>query len=197
MRARVPAAVIVLEVAPLAFLGSVAAVLAYQWPSIPERFVVHWNVLGRPDRWADRSAVGVLGPVAAGVACTLALLAWRRFAAAAGNAPGRVEGQLRRGGALGIAYALAALCGAFGARPLLATTGPWALAVGACMGFLFAPFVFVAAGAGREWRGALARAARTPPGPKVAAALASRRRPWATALLAALAGAALVLFRIP
>jgi uncharacterized membrane protein len=48
---------------PYALLGATAAYLNANWQSIPARFPVHWGVDGQPNRWVDRSARGVYGPL--------------------------------------------------------------------------------------------------------------------------------------
>jgi uncharacterized membrane protein len=48
---------------PFAILAAAAVYLYLNWDLIPQRFPVHWNVLGAPDRWADRSWRSVLAPL--------------------------------------------------------------------------------------------------------------------------------------
>lgn len=132
---------------PLLFLGGVAAILALRWRAIPERFPVHWGMGGQPDRWADRSAVAVFGPLVAGTALVVALLWLRRLLPRLAAHQGKGPAELRagEGAVLGGAYALAAAFGAAAAQPMLAGPGPWAAVVGAGMGVLFVPFVVAAA----------------------------------------------------
>jgi uncharacterized membrane protein len=51
---------------PFAILAAAALYLYYNWDLIPQRFPVHWDVLGAPDRWADRSWQSVLAPLLLG-----------------------------------------------------------------------------------------------------------------------------------
>jgi len=138
---------------PLSFLAGVGVLLALRWDAIPDRFPVHWGLTGGPDRWADRSALAIFGPLAAGAALVVALLALRRWlpalAARRGQGPGEVR--LGEGALLGASYALAAVFGAAGAQPLLADDRPWAVLVAMGMGFLLVP-LFVALAALRRGR---------------------------------------------
>jgi len=138
---------------PLSFLAGVGVLLALRWDAIPDRFPVHWGLTGGPDRWADRSALAIFGPLAAGAALVVALLALRRWlpalAARRGQGPGEVR--LGEGALVGASYALAAVFGAAGAQPLLADDRPWAVLVAMGMGFLLVP-LFVALAALRRGR---------------------------------------------
>jgi len=173
-----------LELAPLLFLGSVAAALVARWTSFPARYPVAFDLLGRPERFAERSALASLSLVVLGLASALALaLARRQLAAGERSALREAMG----GSALGAAYALAAFLGAEAARPLWASGGPWAAALGAGMSFLFAPAlveIVRARGAAGAWR----PLGRRPPG--------SARRLGAWVLASATLGAALVLARL-
>jgi uncharacterized membrane protein len=46
---------------PFAFLGAAAAYLDINWERIPARFPVHWNALGVPNRWSERTTRGIYG----------------------------------------------------------------------------------------------------------------------------------------
>jgi len=138
---------------PLLFLAGVGGLLALRWDAIPARFPVHWGLTGGPDRWADRSALAVFGPIAAGAVLVVAMLALRRWlptlAARRGQGPGEVRAG--EGALLGASYALAAVLGAAGAQPLLGGERPWAVLVAVGMGFLLVP-LFVALAALRRGR---------------------------------------------
>ena len=45
---------------PFAILAAAAVYLYLNWDLIPQRFPAHWDVLGAPDRWAERSWQSVL-----------------------------------------------------------------------------------------------------------------------------------------
>lgn len=128
---------------PLAFLAGVGALLAARWDRIPDRFPVHWGLAGTPDRWAERSALAAFGPVLAGAALVLLMLALRgrlpALAARRGRGPEAIR--VGEGALLGAAYATAAVLGAAAARPLLGGDGPWPVLVAAGMGFLFVPLL--------------------------------------------------------
>ena len=51
---------------PFAILAAAAVYLYLNWDLIPQRLAVHWDVLGAPDRWADRSWEGVYMPLIMG-----------------------------------------------------------------------------------------------------------------------------------
>jgi uncharacterized membrane protein len=48
---------------PFAILAAAAAFLDKNWDRVPVRFPVHWNINGQPNRWADRTSLGVYGPL--------------------------------------------------------------------------------------------------------------------------------------
>lgn len=48
---------------PILLLAASALYLHNHWESLPERYPIHWNIDGQPDRWAERSAKGVYGPM--------------------------------------------------------------------------------------------------------------------------------------
>jgi hypothetical protein len=181
--------VTVLELAPLLFLGWVAAALSLQWASVPERFPVHFTLLGRPDRFAERSAASAFAILAAGLLSVLALVALRRLLLTRG---GRDERRATPGAALGAAYAVAALLGAAAAQPLLGAPGPWGVAVGAGMSFLSVPLFFTVASARAKWPSAPPRLRE----PSREEGASGRRRLWALVVACAALGAGLVLARI-
>ena len=51
---------------PFAILAAAAVYLYLNWDLIPQRFPVHWDMLGAPDRWAERSWQSVLAPLLLG-----------------------------------------------------------------------------------------------------------------------------------
>ncbi len=60
---------------PFAILAAIAWYLHTHWSAIPERFPVHWNLTGQPDRWAPRTVSGVYGGLMTATAlCILMLL---------------------------------------------------------------------------------------------------------------------------
>ena len=60
---------------PFAILGAAAVYLYYYWDLIPQRFPIHWDGLGAPDRWAERSWKTVFTPLLEGaIQCGLMLL---------------------------------------------------------------------------------------------------------------------------
>jgi uncharacterized membrane protein len=66
---------------PLGALAATAAYLHEHRAQLPERFPMHWDLQGAPNRWAERTAMGVYAPLAVGGALTLmmaaiALAAW-------------------------------------------------------------------------------------------------------------------------
>ncbi len=65
---------------PFVILGVAATWLYFNWDRIPARFAVHFDLSGRPDRWAERTARGVYGPLLFGAE----ICAWFVIAALAG-----------------------------------------------------------------------------------------------------------------
>ena len=49
---------------PFAVLGAAAAYLTLRWDAIPDRWAIHWDAAGRPNGWAERTPLGVFGPIA-------------------------------------------------------------------------------------------------------------------------------------
>ncbi len=48
---------------PFAIIASVSVFLKLNWENIPSRFPVHWDAAGQPNRWSERTAHGVYGPL--------------------------------------------------------------------------------------------------------------------------------------
>jgi uncharacterized membrane protein len=48
----------------LAMVALACALLAVEWPSIPDRWIAHWGVAGTPDGYAQKSIVEVFWPLA-------------------------------------------------------------------------------------------------------------------------------------
>jgi uncharacterized membrane protein len=46
---------IVGQIGPYVILGAAAALLAWRYPDLPERFPVHWSFAWKPDGWANKS----------------------------------------------------------------------------------------------------------------------------------------------
>ncbi len=67
---------IALALPPFAAPLATAAYLRAHWDEIPARFPLHYNLAGTPDRWAQKTARGVYGPLlfAAGLMLLLLLL---------------------------------------------------------------------------------------------------------------------------
>jgi uncharacterized membrane protein len=55
---------------PFAVLGAAAFYLYRYWDLIPQRIPVHWDMLGAPDRWAERSWQSVYTPLLVGAVHT-------------------------------------------------------------------------------------------------------------------------------
>ena len=53
---------------PFLVLAIAAAILALKWPSLPERWIVHWGPGGVPDRWVAKDPFIVCTPLLAGLA---------------------------------------------------------------------------------------------------------------------------------
>lgn len=70
-----------LALPPFAILGAAAFYLRENWDRIPQRFPVHWGADGTPDRWVEKTAHGVYGPLlfGAGIIVTTLLLAGAAF----------------------------------------------------------------------------------------------------------------------
>jgi uncharacterized membrane protein len=61
-RPRIPGGPVAIAT-PFLLLAAVTAYLASKWDSIPLRFPIHFDMLGRPNGWAGRSVKGVFGPL--------------------------------------------------------------------------------------------------------------------------------------
>ena len=70
----------------LAMLAAAAAFVSIHWPELPERFPVHWGLDGEPNRWANKSAFGIYGPLLIGLAVQ-AKMAFILFALAEAGSP--------------------------------------------------------------------------------------------------------------
>lgn len=81
-----------LGILPLAFLAGAAAYLYTHWDRIPLQYPVHFDLTGAPDRWADRSARGVFGPLIIGGG----LAVWMFAAALAGWYGSRRSDSMRK-----------------------------------------------------------------------------------------------------
>lgn len=57
-------------------LAGVGALLASRWQTLPAQFPVHWGIDGQPNGWADRTPMGVFGPliIGAGIVLLITLL---------------------------------------------------------------------------------------------------------------------------
>jgi uncharacterized membrane protein len=75
---------------PFAVLALSAAYLAVRWESIPGRWIIHWDVAGRPNGWAHRDLGGVFGLL---VFAAVLLLLLEGIGALAARRPG--EGPTR------------------------------------------------------------------------------------------------------
>lgn len=63
------------QLAPFFLLALIGWLLYSNWGALPERWPVHFGIDGRPDRWVERTPVGVLGTLAtAGAACAVTLV---------------------------------------------------------------------------------------------------------------------------
>lgn len=61
-----------LAIVPFLVLTTAAAWLFFNWQRIPERFPMHFDATGQPNRWAERTIRGVYGPLVFGAG----LCAW-------------------------------------------------------------------------------------------------------------------------
>ena len=110
---------------PLLFLAA-AYFLHTHWQQIPVRFPVHWNIGAEPDRWRERTARGVYGPLLFG----LLLYAWMLLIALGGWYGAR-RSTLRRtvlATAIAAGLFLAGLFAAIAVHPLLAVPA-WVLPI--------------------------------------------------------------------
>lgn len=66
------------QAGPFAILFAMGLWLRVHWDQIPERFPVHWDLYGIPNRWSGRTASGIYGPliVSSTIVGMLALLAY-------------------------------------------------------------------------------------------------------------------------
>jgi len=63
---------------PFLAIAAAAIYLQLHWSELPQVFPVHWGANGEPNRWADRTWLGVYGPLLMGTAMNLFMLglAW-------------------------------------------------------------------------------------------------------------------------
>ncbi len=121
-----------LAAGPFVLLAAAAAWLAGNWDRIPARFPVHWGFGGQPDRWAERTARGVYGPMLFGAE----LCAWMLIVGVVGwygarRSPSR---RLMLGAMIAIGYMLASVFAMVALNPVLGI--PVWLVVVAPMAFL-------------------------------------------------------------
>lgn len=96
-----------LAAGPLAILGLAALWLHFNWYRIPARYPVHFNSIGQPNRWAERTAKGVYGPLIFGAE----LCVWTVAMALAGWFGSRRSRSrsVMLGGIIGLSYFFAVL----------------------------------------------------------------------------------------
>ena len=122
-----------------AVLFGAALYLTVRWDSIPERWVIHWGLGGRPNGWTTRSISGVYGLLGVGVAAVVVLetasaIARVRVDAADSTAPVRAATtHLLRLIAFGLSVLVSVLSMVLPLGPALAPPSIVAIAV-ACVG---------------------------------------------------------------
>ncbi len=129
-RPRPPAAA--LQAGPFLVLAATAAVLAWRWADLPERFPVHWNMAGDVDSWGTRTPAGVYGPLVTGaVVCLVLLVLVRLMATQTRRVQPAYDDRVRQaavGITLATAHFIALVCGATALLPLWrASAPPWPL----------------------------------------------------------------------
>ena len=97
---------------PLLLLAVAALWMQRHWNQIPDRFPVHYDIHGNPNRWAHRTWRGVFGPVLIGIPTVLLMLtlAWglaRRSPRGSDHAAGFRRNNLRA--LIGIGWAVSVL----------------------------------------------------------------------------------------
>jgi uncharacterized membrane protein len=102
---------------PFVILAAAAAWLYLNWDSIPARFPVHYGADGVPDRWTDRTARGVYGPLFFGAAIS----AWLLIMSVAGWFGSRRSRfrSIMLGGGIAIGYMMGFLFALIALQPLL------------------------------------------------------------------------------
>jgi uncharacterized membrane protein len=108
-----------LAVGPFVILAAAAVWLYLGWDRIPARFPVHWGAGGQPNRWAERTVMGVYGCLLYGTElCTwlaaMALAGWY------GTRRSRAR-PLMLGVLVAVEYLLGVLLALTALEPLLAT----------------------------------------------------------------------------
>ena len=63
-----------LSLGPFLLLLAAARYVQAHWNEIPARFPVHWGANGQPNRWVDKTPIGVFGPLMFGAGLLLLLL---------------------------------------------------------------------------------------------------------------------------
>lgn len=143
-----------LMVIPFLVLAGAALYLQTHWDQIPERFPVHWGADGEANRWAERTAKGVFGPLAFGGA----LCGWFAVMALSGwfGARRTRSRTVMLGLMVGVQHFLALLFGVVALMPLLHTP-VWVMVVMPLMLLTVVLVVFA-----REWSAAGGPADTTP-----------------------------------
>jgi len=143
----------------LATLAAAAAALAILWGDVPDRWVVHWGLSGRPDGWAVKSVPAAAMPLLVGLFAWILMegvalwLRWRRARNAVVMSPemAAVQVTVLRAAALAVALLMAGLSLAL---PLLRPRSPAPLAAAAlaCVAGVIAATRFWASGQVRRLR---------------------------------------------
>ena len=105
-----------LAVPPFAILMGVALYLRAHWNEIPERFPVHWGMDGQPNRWVERSAHGVYGPLGFGAIMVVFIMAIG-VASWYGSRPSPLRAAVLKM-LVAVSYMLAVMFGTVGLLPL-------------------------------------------------------------------------------
>jgi uncharacterized membrane protein len=147
-----------LQAGPFVVLAAVAALLRWRWDALPERFPVHWGADGQPNRWSERTLLGVYAPLLIGLAVITGLLILAMVLvrtsrpAESGGRSANAERRFR-GSTLGVVlaceYFLAASLGWAGVLPLTLSgnlTGPPGMTVVLALSLLFVVIVTAALG---------------------------------------------------
>jgi uncharacterized membrane protein len=102
---------------PFAILGLSAGLLYRNWNNIPARFAVHFDAMGQPNRWVERTTRGVYGDLYFGVE----LCAWFLIMALAGWFGSRRSRSraVMLGGMIGVEYLIGLLISLIAVQPLL------------------------------------------------------------------------------
>jgi len=116
-----------LEAVPFGLLATAGVVLGLSWERIPERFPVHWGLEG-PDRFSERTPLGVFGPLLLGTILCLGMIGLRAAILALspsrpGDARASALRSLLRTSLLGASLLVALSLAGAALSPL--TGGPW------------------------------------------------------------------------